>query len=124
MPERNLHGLSKVRELFSTRESEENKRQQRRAALDEIGGLDAVRHIPLHEIEEKLGLDDAPQYDSRTGITYPSRNEMARQRDKLRQRTDKYLNQIDDRQRRTKEEEGLNRTQVIFRRMRQTIRRS
>lgn len=80
-----------VGELFQTREGLVRKQQERDARLEAIGGLDAVRTMPMDEIEEALGLNDVPMVDTRTGIVYPSRNESRRKSQEAEARLTKWL---------------------------------
>ena len=73
--------IGAIRELFQTREGLIAEAEQRQQALEAIGGLDAVNHMPLHEIEEALGYAEFPVVD-RGGNTYPSLAELRRESDR------------------------------------------
>lgn len=64
--------------IFDSREAMAKRMAEQDALLDEIGGVGAVSHMALHEIEEHLGIDQQPI--SAYGNIYPSLAEMRQNR--------------------------------------------
>ncbi|MEK7605591.1 MAG: hypothetical protein AAB478_03660 [Patescibacteria group bacterium] len=75
--------------IVDSRESAMEKIASRDRRLDEIGGVGAVSHMALHEIEEHFGIDQQPI--SAYGTTYPSLAEMRRNRSQREERADRNL---------------------------------
>lgn len=84
-----------VGEIFQTRDGLEAARLAREAKLEAIGGLDAVKTMPMHDIEEALGLNDLPMVD-KYGNTYPSRNQTQKESAKHEKHLDQFLAERED----------------------------
>lgn len=82
-----------VNEIRSHRETVRQKASESFPTLESMGGYEAVKHLPLHEIEETLGYDRLPFVD-RGGRTYPSLYDMHQKREEIDRRLAIRLGEI------------------------------